>query len=662
MLTEASPEKTSAPNFSKALMSLIGRSEQFYLGRVYKISNNFVHARLPQEKLNTLSSQEELAIGSLVAFARSKAFLQDGAKASADEWETNELLIGRLRQFESEDADEKSVNSAHDEIHVVLNFELLGRFKLDAGKTRPHYSRDVGHIFGPSNWHIFYPSLEILNFIVNGTLGTGARVNFGSFRKAESHIHLTTNPCQMKLHVPDIRGKRTAMFGKTRLGKSNAVKLVLESMMAMTDKDRNVGQLIFDVNGEYANDNPQDGNSSIATIYADRCQVYYLAHRSSDAVMGKNRRYIRYNFYERTQDCCRIMSELLDDGVLVNENLQLFLQLEFPDFVKFVLAEEASFRAQRVLRKIHLMWTALYLAGFSYSEAHLLALTEGRWKRTNLFSTGFSNNLRMAMYQSIEGRVVPAMPSTMEELTKEMVIYCKFIQQYANDPNLMEMGVSLVDKDDGMAARFIVPEIGAGPKMLATCMPYHSASATDFEKDIIQSLNQGQTIIMDLGSANESVLRFFSRTLSVAVFRSQEAKFVSNQLSDRFVQLYFEEAHMIFPPSSPGKVTDIYSRFAKEGAKFHIGIVYSTQSPSTVNPELLSQTENFFIGHLSNASEVALLAEVQYAFTNMEPYILQYRQPGFMHILTYSHRYVVPVQVRMFNGPAESDKLVLEVG
>jgi hypothetical protein len=41
---------------------------------------------------------------------------------------------------------------------------------------------------------------------------------------------------------------------------------------------------------------------------------------------------------------------------------------------------------------------------------------------------------------------------------------------------------------------------------------------------------------------------------------------------------------------------------------------------------------------------------------------MQYRQPGFMHVLTYSHRYVIPVQVRMFNGKSERDKLVVEVG
>jgi DNA helicase HerA-like ATPase len=108
---------------------------------------------------------------------------------------------------------------------------------------------------------------------------------------------------------------------------------------------------------------------------------------------------------------------------------------------------------------------------------------------------------------------------------------------------------------------------------------------------------------------------------------------------------------MIFPANQPGQVTDIYSRFAKEGAKFHIGIVYSTQSPSTVNGELLSQTENFFIGHISNKKEFDLLGEVQHTFRSIGETVLKYRQPGYMHVLTHSHRYVVPVQAKVFSGP-----------
>jgi DNA helicase HerA-like ATPase len=152
-----------------------------------------------------------------------------------------------------------------------------------------------------------------------------------------------------------------------------------------------------------------------------------------------------------------------------------------------------------------------------------------------------------------------------------------------------------------------------------------------------------------LGSANEQIIRYFAKTLSVAVFQAQEAKFVSNNLQNHYVQIYFEEAHMIFPPNS-GNVIDVHSRFAKEGAKFNIGIVYSTQSPSTVNHDLLAQTENFFIGHLSSDREVGELASVQYAFKGREQEIMRSRSPGYMRMLSYSNRFVIPIQANRYTG------------
>ena len=81
---------------------------------------------------------------------------------------------------------------------------------------------------------------------------------------------------------------------------------------------------------------------------------------------------------------------------------------------------------------------------------------------------------------------------------------------------------------------------------------------------------------------------------------------------------------------------------------FHIDMVYSTQSPSTINRELLAQTENFFVGHLSSQDEAQALGKVQVAFSGHEPDILRAKTPGYMRMLTQSHRFVIPVQARKF--------------
>ena len=135
--------------------------------------------------------------------------------------------------------------------------------------------------------------------------------------------------------------------------------------------------------------------------------------------------------------------------------------------------------------------------------------------------------------------------------------------------------------------------------------------------------------------------------LSSHVFRHQEAKFVRNALGNHFLQLYFEEAHNLFPIDDKD-FTGVYVKFAKEGAKFHIGMVYSTQSPSTINKELLAQTENFFVSHLSSQDETKALSRVQVAFAGIEEDIMRARTPGYMRMMTLSHRFIVPVQAKRF--------------
>jgi len=178
---------------------------------------------------------------------------------------------------------------------------------------------------------------------------------------------------------------------------------------------------------------------------------------------------------------------------------------------------------------------------------------------------------------------------------------------------------------------------------------YHDQNAGDFAREIVALLDEGQTAILDLGNANPEVMNYFSYELSRAIFYHQVDKFSNNKLGDHFVQLYFEEAHDLFPAKE--ERVDIYRRIAKEGAKYHIGMVYSTQSVTTINRDLLAQTENFFIAHLSSQDEVNALAKVNVAYESLKDDILLAKTVGYIRMLTRSHRFVISVQAQKFTPP-----------
>ena len=183
---------------------------------------------------------------------------------------------------------------------------------------------------------------------VNGVVDRSQRIRFGLLRDGETQSYLQEAGITACLSMLDIRGKRTAMFGKTRLGKSNVVKLLVQGMLDVTVSSNNVGQLIFDVNGEYANSNPQDGNENIAAVYESRCLLYYLSEKVGNTCT--NSRLLRFNFYERTDEALETLRELLPEDVAESDYVRPLLTCRLP-----TLGAEMSVSgevAQHCLRKL----------------------------------------------------------------------------------------------------------------------------------------------------------------------------------------------------------------------------------------------------------------------------------------------------------------------
>jgi hypothetical protein len=528
----------------------------------------------------------------------------------------------------------------------ALDCDVLGMFYADPTDVRRLvFSGDVNNVVSAHRYKVYAPDEALLKLIVNGTVKPENQFDFGMLRTME--CSLVSNGMVPNIHVKismkDFKGCRTAMFGKTRLGKSNVVKLIAQGLLEATKADNSVGQLIFDINGEYANDNPQDGNRSIRSAYASRCQVYALTKRD-----GTPSKPLRLNFYEQPESCIEILASLLQQDNKSSNYIRSFANVKLPTIESISALAEAE--KTRPIRRIQIYWAILGKAGFPANEARLRGkgLVSTHVKH---FDPHFNAALRTAAYQNVRSTAPPAHPSNLDELVRELEVMAQFRRDDSNNPALMSGNKPMFDAEDGALLEFLNPASGSGPSILRAYMTYHAADAGDFVTEILMLLDGGKTVILDLGNATDEIRRYFSHMLSRAVFGHQETKFVSNALGTHFVQLYFEEAHNLFPPESKD-LTGVYARFAKEGAKFHIGMVYSTQSPSTINRELLAQTENFFVAHLSSQDETKALSRVQISFAGIEEDILRAKTPGYMRMLTMSHRFVVPVQANKFEVTA----------
>lgn len=133
------------------------------------------------------------------------------------------------------------------------------------------FGSDISNYYPNRGLKVFKPRSEVLSRIVNfrdPMIFAGVRipmVYIGHVRYAS-----TNRQFQQVASVPvsvtptDLLGQKTALFGMTRTGKSNTTKIILKAIFALrwaaADSQR-IGQLVFDPNGEYANENVQDATT-----------------------------------------------------------------------------------------------------------------------------------------------------------------------------------------------------------------------------------------------------------------------------------------------------------------------------------------------------------------------------------------------------------------
>lgn len=533
----------------------------------------------------------------------------------------------------------------------ALRCSVLGMFypDVDQPANKLAFAGDVNSVVSSHRYMVYAPDEALLDLIVNGLVdsSTNEALSIGYLRPTENRLGALLNRgstnernTEVKVSVADFKGARTAMFGKTRLGKSNVVKLLAQAMIDAS-KDGSVGQLIFDINGEYANDNEVDKAKSIRSANPDRCIVYAMTKRPNTPS-----RPLKFNFYEQPNSGLQILKTLLEQDSQTSNYITSFASADIPAIGDVPHSDRS--KASRTSRRIQIYWAILRRAGFELNEVTLKSFvrSEGKFgvpKAKSIFDPMFQKEFRVKVWGGEDK--VPGPPMSIEELVQELNAVAEFGHKKSNQKDVYFE--SKFDPDDLALLNFLNPKTGTGPSLLQGYRKYHGADASDFIPEVLSLLDEGSTVILDLGNADETIRTFYSDMLSRAIFSHQETKFTSESLGSHYIHLYFEEAHNLFPVTAKD-LTGVYARFAKEGAKFHIGMTYSTQSPSTIYGELLTQTENFFVGHLSSSIETSALSKLQGAFTGVEDEITRSKTPGFMRMLTQSHRFVIPVQAHLY--------------
>lgn len=543
-----------------------------------------------------------------------------------------------------------------------LECSTLGTFYKDAA-GRLHFGADVENFYSAHNYSVVKPTRDVLMAIVNFREGhvTGkptdieiGRVRYSSsrrFQSLEEHVQVFVSP-------QDFLGKRTALFGMTRTGKSNTVKKIIQSTVLMSDRAPSaldsqvenepqanlepfttdglpkypVGQIIFDINGEYANANLQDEGTAIFDLYRERVTRFSVLQKPGFKVM-------KVNFFRDVLSGFELIRSHLANDTADYVSSFLSVDLYEPN-------DPNDWSAKvRYHRRCAAYLCCLFKAGFKIpkdfkvkftGEKDLNALAGGidpsNWisleQANNWFTTvwdNYASNSFFSNYQTQKGR------------------------EWA-DEDLKAILVMLTRK----------PKPGGNPtnsgyiKLRDVATLHTESVGKPFETEIIEELRGGRIIIVDLSQGDPEIQRLYSERICRQIFSDSMNRFIA-AVPNNFVQFYFEEAHNLFPKKDDRDLSQIYNRIAKEGAKLNLGLIYATQEVSSISSNILKNTQNWFIAHLNNEDEIKEIRKY-YDFGDFSDSLVRFSassDKGFVRMKTYSNPFVVPVQINRFPKNAE---------
>jgi len=525
----------------------------------------------------------------------------------------------------------------------AVKVSVLGTF-FDNPQTQDiEFGGDIQTFLSPHMYTVHVPTRQMLDRLVNYNVDRQKqKETIGWVRLTESLLRPAPADERVPVRVSptDFIGARTALFGKTRMGKSNTVKVIAQMIL---DSGVDVGQVIFDLNGEYAYTNPQD-KTSIYDLYKDRCERYTLRPNPEAGVkvlkadfyndLALGHQIVRDLFRQEQGNPPDYMKPFFDFEVLDDDTLQ-------------ALERDDRGGATRYKRQRSIYHALLKKAGFD---------------------PGGSPNVRLHLKQAVRAALAAELPAMAVQengvdrvpdrlsINDAVVAFEKLWSIYDPTAPAFTTGSGREYLDDTAASMLTIlagrdrnGSPRSGTRKIVPYKRYHAPGAGMLLQSIVAAVGEGKTVIIDLSNAPQELTRFFGDMVSQAIFNRQMDLFTSNQLGDKYVQFYFEEAHNLFPRDDR-ELTGIYNRLAKEGAKLNIGVIYSTQSIESLSPDLLKNTENFFIAHLNDEREIKALTRF-HEFRDVGADVQRTKARGFVRAITSSHKFALPVQVRKFGPP-----------
>lgn len=560
---------------------------------------------------------------------------------------------------------------------------ILGTFRMNFNKETEmwqlEYGGDIDNFYAGQGMKVYKPAGPTLGRIVNYTRREETNsdpVQIGKLRYAVS-IRNPEAPESVSVYMTaeDLLAQRTALFGMTRTGKSNTTKTIASAVfrLRISENGQRVGQLIFDPNGEYANENPQDQGclKNVANIRDDLIGdvvTYGLQKHPNDL----DRNITKFNFFGDTmprrknaskQELDEALHSLYQGKKIINEALRE----EIGGYIKSFVNADITAPPDADDFGVNTRYRRALFVYKSILSAAGLERPSPRINIAGLFGKGKTKEKKGIQEVMLDA---PEMKSYAEHISKNDEMpwdmaqnFCRQFSEWVSSKAFKDFDREYEEDRNWSDDRFLgllrIFEDTRGLTGIRQTRQWHGLNATsDYVDDIISHIHAGRLVIFDQALGDPDMNEQAAARIMRGIFTAQQQAFINPETDKETgeikkpppVIVYVEEAHTLMPKGSETDTTNIWARVAKEGAKFNIGLAYSTQEPSTIQTNILKNTENWFIAHLNNTDETRQLSKYN-DFADFTDSIINVNEVGFLRVRTLSSPYTLPVQISKFSAP-----------
>jgi DNA helicase HerA-like ATPase len=406
-------------------------------------------------------------------------------------------------------------------------------------------------------------------------------------------------------------GKRTANFGKTGFGKSNENKVIL-TLLAHAFPE--VGMLILDQNAEYLLQTESTTSQGLAQAF------------KALGIKG------RIRFYTKKEEAWeKRLSDHL--GSEWREHVEIRpLKVDFYQFPDLAISLAYHRRQLEGTTPPQYLEKAYYNIEDWKRIPNRMAYVYGAFRKAGLPpGNGFKVRYSNAEYELADDEAWKSLQKSLDSGSQGAGRRRRGRGSSSENEE---------ESDDGGAR-----ELYIRAKAFSFLRAFHAPGREEnFIETVVRDLlkEEGKVVVLDLPSPGDGATFFVQRLMTSLFERAIE---LYGERQANFV-VVLEEAHNVLEEEG-----SIFYRVAKEGRKYGIGMLYSTQSPASIPMEILSQTENFLVKHLSSEEDVKALKKAKASFAFVADFLLSEPIIGYSYVYFEPYQpFVVPLRVKLLES------------